>query len=210
MPKKRSSRPARKPGPQSGPASEKVLRIIGGHFRGRALTYHGDRRTRPMKDRVREATFNLLGPVAQDALAIDLFAGTGALGLEALSRGARSALFLERHFPTAAVIRQNIRELQLEDRTEVIVADTFLWPRRFDRWEDLAGAPWIVFSSPPYDFYVDRRQEMLALLCELKSRAPRDSVFCVEADARFDFELLAELGTPKIRPYPPAVVGVFR
>ena len=67
------------------------LRIIGGQFRGRRLTYHGDPLTRPMKDRVREAVFNLLWPGAEGAVAIDLFAGTGALGLEALSRGAVAA-----------------------------------------------------------------------------------------------------------------------
>src|SRR5687767_11185885 len=83
------------------------LRIIGGRFRGRLLAYSGDERTRPMKDRVREAVFNLVGPDVKEKLAIDLFAGTGALGLEALSRGAAEAVLLERHFPTAAVIGQN-------------------------------------------------------------------------------------------------------
>ena len=71
------------------------LRIIGGHFRARKLLYHGDPVTRPMKHRVREAIFNLVGLEAKGRHAIDLFAGTGALGLEALSRGATSATFIE-------------------------------------------------------------------------------------------------------------------
>ena len=77
------------------------MRIIGGKFRGRKLEYSGDLRTRPMKDRVREALFNLLGNAVEGKIAIDLFAGTGALGLEALSRGASRAVFIERHRPTA-------------------------------------------------------------------------------------------------------------
>ena len=67
---------------------ETELRIIGGNFRGRKLRYHGDPVVRPMKHRVREAIFNLISTESDGAHAIDLFAGTGALGLEAISRGA--------------------------------------------------------------------------------------------------------------------------
>src|SRR5271165_4697735 len=77
------------------------VRIIGGKFRRRKLEYSGDLRTRPMKDRVREALFNLLGTAVEGKLAIDLFAGTGALALEAISREATRAIFIERHQPTA-------------------------------------------------------------------------------------------------------------
>src|SRR5271154_4383856 len=87
------------------------LRIIGGRFRGRKLEYSGDPRTRPMKDRVREALFNLLSTAVKGKVAIDLFAGTGALGLEALSRGAARAVFIERHRPTAQTIGRNAAAL---------------------------------------------------------------------------------------------------
>jgi len=83
------------------------VRIIGGSFRGRKLEYSGDLRTRPMKDRVREALFNLLSNAVKGKVAIDLFAGTGALALEALSRGASRAVFIERHRPTAQAILRN-------------------------------------------------------------------------------------------------------
>src|SRR5262245_7614130 len=90
---------SRKPGPiapiQQAPAEREQadreppeLRIIGGTLRHRKLLYSGDQRTRPMKDRVREAVFNLVGPDVVGQHAIDLFAGTGALGFEAISRGA--------------------------------------------------------------------------------------------------------------------------
>jgi 16S rRNA (guanine966-N2)-methyltransferase len=182
------------------------VRIIGGRFRGRKLLYSGDPRTRPMKDRLREAVFNLLGDAVSGAHALDLFAGTGALGLEALSRGAARATFFEQHFPTVELIRRNIASLGVEDRTAVIPGNVLLQFRA----ADLEFKPWIVFCSPPYDFYVSRSGEMMELLAELMRAASPDSVFVVEADARFDFSLLPEPAAWDIRSYPPAVVGVYR
>src|SRR5215470_6647638 len=86
---------------------EPDLRIIGGKFRGRRLRYHGDPVVRPMKHRTREAIFNLVTTDAVGRHVIDLFAGTGAVGLEALSRGATSATFIEKHVPTARVVEEN-------------------------------------------------------------------------------------------------------
>ena len=106
------------------------LRIIGGKFRGRRLHYSGDLRTRPMKDRLREAIFNLIGPAIRGKHALDLFAGTGALALEAISRGAARATLIEQHNPTADIIRQNIAELGLEQQAEVVVGNTFIWWQR--------------------------------------------------------------------------------
>ena len=106
------------------------LRIIGGQFRGRRLHYSGDLRTRPMKDRLREAIFNLIGPAIRGKHALDLFAGTGALALEAISRGAERATLIEQHNPTANVIRQNIAELGVEEQAEVVVGNMFIWWQR--------------------------------------------------------------------------------
>ena len=132
-----------------------------------------------MKDRVREAVFNLLGPTVRGKHAVDLFAGTGALGWEALSRGAVRATFIEQHLPTAAALRRTAAELGVEAETTVAAADAFLW---FRRGGELGAIPWLVFSSPPYDFYVDRREEMLALLSGLIATAPMESLFVVESD----------------------------
>jgi 16S rRNA (guanine966-N2)-methyltransferase len=194
-----------------------ALRIIGGEFRGRHLHYSGDLRTRPMKDRLREAIFNLIGPDIRGKHAIDLFAGTGALALEAISRGARSATLIEQHHPTAAVIRTSVAELGLEKRVEVDVGNTFLWWKlRSKRQTDtpaefrLDDAPWAVFCSPPYDFYVERSEEMLDLLTGLIQAAPDESVFVVEADGRFDVGQLPDRPQWDVRAYPPAVVGIFR
>jgi 16S rRNA (guanine966-N2)-methyltransferase len=182
-------------------------RIVGGEFRGRKLLYGGDRRVRPMKDRVREAVFNLIGPAVRGAHAIDLFAGTGALGLEALSRGAASALFVERHFPTATVIRQNVETLDVTQRATILPANVLLWTRRMP---DLPSGPWLVFCSPPWDLFADNLDELMALLRALVDRAPAESQFVVEADEGFDFTLLPRPAEWLIRAYPPAVVGILR
>ena len=182
------------------------MRIVGGRLRGRKIDYAGDPRTRPMKDRVREAVFNLLGPTVRGKHAVDLFAGTGALGWEALSRGAVRATFIEQHLPTAAALRRTAAELGVEAETAVAAADAFLW---FRRGGELGATPWLVFSSPPYDFYLDRREEMLALLSGLIAAAPMESLFVVESDSRFDLALLPDPAAWDIRRYPPAVVGIY-
>jgi 16S rRNA (guanine966-N2)-methyltransferase len=188
------------------------LRIIGGRFRGRKLQYGGDLRTRPMKDRLREAIFNLIGPSIRGKHAVDLFAGTGALALEALSRGADRATLIEQHHPTAAVIRQNIATLELQPQTEIVTANVFIWSQRHKGTApDVSSAtPWAVFCSPPYDFYVQRTDEMLQLVAGLVQSAPTDSVFVVEADARFDFQTLPDPQAWDVRSYLPAVVGIYR
>jgi 16S rRNA (guanine966-N2)-methyltransferase len=183
------------------------LRIIGGQFRGRKLHYAGDPRVRPMKDRVREATFNLLGPAVRGKHAVDLFAGTGALGLEALSRGARRATLIERHLPTAAVIRRNVAELGVESLCELVEANVFFWAAK---QPDLGPTPWVVFCSPPYDFYVDRTEEMRSLVGGLVRAAPPESLFAVESDARFDAAQLPDAPGWDVRRYPPAVVAIYR
>jgi 16S rRNA (guanine966-N2)-methyltransferase len=180
------------------------VRIIGGAFRGRALAYSGDIRTRPMKDRVREAVFNLLAERVRGKHAVDLFAGTGALAFEALSRGAASATLIERHLPTTKLIQQNAKMLGVSDRVEVCFSDAFVWGKR----QAAGELPLVVFCSPPYDFYVSRRAELLRLLSQLWEQAPTGSIFAVEADERFDFSLLPQPELWFVRAYPPAVIGI--
>jgi 16S rRNA (guanine966-N2)-methyltransferase len=182
------------------------LRIVGGKLRGRPLAYSGDERTRPMKDRVREAVFNLLGPRVVGCHALDLFAGTGALGLEAISRGAVRGTFLERHLPTCKLIESNSAQLGVREQVDVQFADTFKW-NKLDQLP--ADRPWLVFCSPPYEFYESRRDDLLQLIERFHAAAPAGSLFAVEADERFDFGLLPEPEQWDVRPYLPAMVGVM-
>jgi 16S rRNA (guanine966-N2)-methyltransferase len=158
-----------------------------------------------MKDRVREAVFNLLGDSVRGKHAVDLFAGTGALALEALSRGALRATFIEQHYPTAEILRRNIAALGVEPLCDVITGNVF----RRARWEHtLTAVPWLVFSSPPYAFYMERLEEMLGLLGGLIQSAPPGSVFVVEADRQLDFRVLPDSSQWDIREYPPAIIGI--
>ena len=185
------------------------LRIIGGKFRKSKLKYVGDNRVRPMKDRVREAVFNLIGPDIKGMHAIDLFGGTGAIAIEAISRGATSATIIELHLPTAALLKQNLEMLGLLSVCRLHKTDTFFWVKNE---EDLPPkkVPWIIFCSPPYDFYVSRQAEMLEMLDRLVALAPAGSIFVIEADERFDMSLLP-IAPPenRVRPYPPAVIAIF-
>lgn len=159
-----------------------------------------------MKDRTREAVFNLLGPAIRGMRVYDLFAGTGAMALEALSRGAAGAVLVERHIPTAKVIRENIATLGAAELCEVITADVF---RRFANPPAAGEQPWLVFCCPPYDFFVDRRAETLHLVRAFWDAAPARSAIVVESDNRFDHRELPETGNTDIRQYPPAVVSIL-
>jgi 16S rRNA (guanine966-N2)-methyltransferase len=124
------------------------LRVIGGALRGRKISVP-DRGVRPTADRVREAIFDILGPAGvAGAAVLDLYAGSGALGIEALSRGAVSALFLEGDAGVARTLRRNLETLDLAARARVRVAG--LDPSRGA--DPLAGeGPFdLVFLDPPY------------------------------------------------------------
>ena len=207
----------RRPTHRDDPISATTLRIIGGTLRGSKIGYNGDPGTRPMKERVREAAFNLIGPSIKSTLAVDLFAGTGALGLEALSRGAARAVFIERHRPTGKTLEENIKVLAVQDRCQVAKSDTFFWARGLPtclRSEASVGSsaqmPWAVFCSPPYALYRDRREDMLAVIQSMMAHAPEDSCVLVEADDAFDFGTLPEASAWDVRTYAPAVLGLWR
>ena len=159
-----------------------------------------------MKDRVREAVFNLLGPAVKGKHAVDLFAGTGALGLEAISRGAAKATLLEQHFPTARILAENVADLGVAGQVEVVPGNVFLR----SLWEDRLGdVPWLVFCSPPYAFFVQRKDEMLDLVGHLVQKAPPNSLFVVESDGQFDFASLPSPQSWDVRSYPPAIIGIW-
>lgn len=207
MPKKSTSRPPRTTSrpPRKGSSQESTLRIVGGRLRGSKLKYSGDQRVRPMKDRVREALFNLIGPAIRDTFVVDLFGGTGALALEAISRGASGGLILEQHHPTARNIRDNIAALGLSDQVQLLTVNTLHWYRENP---NLPASPWAVFCSPPYRFFQEQRESMVSLMENLMHRAAAGSVFAVEATDEFDFSLLPDTDAWDVRRYPPAKVAV--
>lgn len=124
------------------------MRVVAGSARGRRLEAPPGRDTRPTADRVREATFNALGSLGavDGAAVVDLFAGSGALGIEALSRGAAHCTFVETSRAAAAVIRANLDGTRLAGSATVVVADALTWCAAVRQRFDLA------LVDPPYAF----------------------------------------------------------
>lgn len=185
------------------------LRIIGGSLRGRQIEYSGDPVTRPMKDVTREACFNLVGGYVSGKAVFDLFAGTGAIGLEAISRDASSAILIERHIPTLRIIQANVRTLEVQDRVKIESSDTFFWVRKFLREpENWPQEAWVVFCCPPYALYDTSRDELLITLQCMSDVAPTGSLFVVEYDQRFSAKQLPDSMNWQTRFYSPAYISV--
>jgi 16S rRNA (guanine(966)-N(2))-methyltransferase RsmD len=122
------------------------VRIIAGRYRGRVLQSFRGHEIRPTSDRLRESLFNILQARVERAAVWDAFAGTGALGLEALSRGASHVVFTEKDRSALKILKKNIEILNAGDLVEVIEADAVRWARSAGTHFDL------VFVDPPYDF----------------------------------------------------------
>lgn len=169
----------RRPPAQRYPlAPRSGMRITGGALARRPLDAPKGDRTRPTTDRVREALFSALGARTDlgGARVLDLFAGSGALGLEALSRGAAHATFVERHGPTLAVARRNAESLGVVDRAAFVRADALAYLGRTSGPFDL------IFADPPYDLGA-----LPVLPARVRPLLAPDGLFVLEHDARHAF-----------------------
>jgi 16S rRNA (guanine966-N2)-methyltransferase len=131
----------------------KTMRVIAGKFRSRQLKSLKSTALRPTSDRLRETLFNILGDLVVGSRFIDAFAGTGAVGIEALSRGAKEVFFIEKHPATAALIKKNLESLQInKDEARVLPIDV-LHALEMLAKEDATSreVPDILFLDPPYD-----------------------------------------------------------
>ncbi len=141
------------------------MRIIAGSHRGLTLATPKGDHTRPTSDRVREAIFSSLGVRVMDAQVLDLFAGTGAMGLEALSRGALHTDFCENHRPAFSVLKKNIERAREEDHASLFYGDVFVLFKK----RQLQGPYDLIFIDPPYKenlylkcLYFVEKQHLLA------------------------------------------------
>ncbi len=156
-----------------------VVRIVGGNLGGRVLRAPPGAATRPTSEKVREAVFNILessgsGLSFAGAHVLDLFAGTGALGLEALSRGAAHATFVDSARSAVTAIRNNLRALGVADRATVVAGDAVVSAARH-----APAAPWrLVFVDPPYRSDLATR----AVAALPPDRLAADAVVVIEHD----------------------------
>jgi len=123
------------------------MRVIAGKYRSRLLRTPGFLGIRPTSDRLRETLFNILGPSVEDSLFIDLYAGTGAIGIEAISRGAREVFFIDRDPDCISLVRQNLESLDIRTGAEVITAGV---QRGLDKLAARHLVADFIFFDPPY------------------------------------------------------------
>jgi 16S rRNA (guanine966-N2)-methyltransferase len=152
------------------------MRVIAGTARGRRLKAPPGRGTRPTSDRVREALFSSLRDETPQAVVLDLYAGTGAVGIEALSRGAARAVFVENDPRALAAIRDNLASAGVADRADVVRSDAAAFVAR------PRGGPFtIVYCDPPYAEPLDA---VLALLGDLEPHLAPDATVVIERERR--------------------------
>lgn len=151
-------------------------RIIGGNWRGRKIRFDSVDGLRPTTDRIRETVFNWLQPYLYNSCCLDLFSGSGALGFEALSRGAREAVFIEQNRMVADRLKDNARLLQAE-HASIYHQDAMTWLRSAAKEASLSRYFDLVFLDPP--FHADLLAESCRLL-DISGCLAEDAIIYVE------------------------------
>jgi 16S rRNA (guanine966-N2)-methyltransferase len=162
------------------------LRIVSGSLRGRKLTCNHSTELRPTPQMVREALFSILGDAVPDRPFVDVFAGTGINGLEALSRGASSALFVERDFRLANDLEANARAFGVSKQVKSQRTDAYRWA---EHWQAPAE-PVNIFISPPFADLENRLDAMLGLIKALQERVAPASIIILQTEHHSHLERL--------------------
>ncbi|MCL4236806.1 MAG: 16S rRNA (guanine(966)-N(2))-methyltransferase RsmD [Anaerolineae bacterium] len=172
------------------------MRVIAGAAKGRRLKMVPGDTTRPVMDRVKEALFNILGRGIVGSSFLDLFAGTGSVGIEALSRGAGRVVFIDRHPLAIRTIHENLERTRLADRAEVLRADSLVYLRhpRPEAFE-------YVYVAPPQ--YKGVWKEVLLALDENRAHLQPEGVVIVQIDPHER----EEVSLRALRPYDERVYG---
>ena len=175
------------------------LRVSGGEARGRRLK--APKNIRPTQGMVKQAIFNMVGPDIEGARVLDLFAGSGALGIEALSRGAAGVTFVDQQPRGLAILRQNLEALGFKERARLVRSDVVRW---LEASPDVVGAADFVFLDPPYDDAVlDRSLRVL-------DREVKGATVLAEHSRRQQLPQLERLRLDRERRYGDTVVTVLK
>jgi 16S rRNA (guanine(966)-N(2))-methyltransferase RsmD len=146
---------------------------------------------------LREALFSILGDAVPNRPFYDLFAGTGAVGVEALSRGASTAYLVERDFRTADAIERHLRSFKIADQARVLRADVYRW---VERWPG-SNEPVNIFVGPPYPDFQRRFGDIVTLIAELQARTALGSVLMLQSEEGFDTAKMPDAERWDIRKY---------
>src|SRR5438045_5692169 len=175
------------------------LRVRGGEPRGGRLK--APKNIRPTQGMVKQAIFNMVGAAIDAATVLDLFAGSGALGIEALSRGAAYVTFVDQQPRGLAILRQNLDALGFKERARLVRSDVVRW---LEASPDAVRAADFVFLDPPYDDVVlDRALKVL-------DREVEGATVCAEHSRRRPLPELARLRVDRERRYGDTLVAVFQ
>ncbi|MBE5964782.1 MAG: 16S rRNA (guanine(966)-N(2))-methyltransferase RsmD [Lachnospira sp.] len=163
------------------------MRVIAGKARRINLKAPNGMDTRPTTDRIKETLFNMINTMLYDATFLDLFSGSGAIGIEALSRGAKKAYFVENDKNALACIKDNLNSTRLLDNAIVLNADVFTAINRLNENESFD----IIFMDPPYN--MDLEKKVLELLAN-KNFVNEETLIIIEASLETTFDYLEEIG----------------
>jgi 16S rRNA (guanine(966)-N(2))-methyltransferase RsmD len=168
------------------------MRIIAGEFRSRViLAPEDDQTTRPITDRVKQSLFDIVTPLLPDAVVYDCFAGTGSMGLECLSRGAKRAHFFEADRSALGRLKKNIASLGVEGQSMVVAGDLFKYFATSPAPAEEAR-PAVIFLDPPYRFLREQPERLQALAEKLAEKlAPDGGVVVFRHDAQDRLQLPA-------------------
>lgn len=155
-----------------------AVRIVAGALRGRKITCSVNPELRPTPQMVREALFSILGNAVPGRLFVDIFAGTGVVGLESLSRGASACYFIERDVRLGNTIEQHLRKFQLNKQGRVYRTDAYRWVAS---WQPPAE-PINVFLSPPFADLEGHPDLLIQALADLQARVAGDSVIILQSE----------------------------
>jgi 16S rRNA (guanine966-N2)-methyltransferase len=175
------------------------LRVAGGEARGRRLK--APKGIRPTQGMVKAAIFNLIGPGIADANVLDLFAGSGALGIEALSRGAAGVTFVDREPRGLAILRQNLDALDLKARSRVVRGDVVRWLEASP--DEIKKADFVLIDPPYDDIVLDRALRVI-------DREVSGATVVAEHSRRQEMPTLARLQVDRQRRYGDTMVTVLR
>jgi 16S rRNA (guanine(966)-N(2))-methyltransferase RsmD len=181
------------------------LRIVAGSLRGRKVSCDLHEGVRPTPQMVREALFSILGDAVPDRAFYDVFAGSGTIGMEAISRGGSEAVFIERDVGLASGIERHLRAFGIAEQATVFRTDVYRWA---ERWQAPAE-PVNLFISPPFADYEHRLDALVLLLAELERKAAPGSVIVLQGEKSAGFDSLLTGHPWDVRRYSRNILAIW-
>ena len=173
------------------------VRIVAGSLRGRKVSCRVSEDLRPTPQMVREAFFSILGNAVPDRLFVDIFAGTGVVGMEALSRGAKAAYFVERDFHYADGLLDHLKKFDLMKKSKLFRTDSYRWVSSFKA----PAEPINIFFSPPFVDLTSRPEILLDAVVQLQEKVATESVIVLQSERGSPLDERAEMKSWERRTY---------